>query len=173
MPTSPTKLNTAASASAAPGVRQRVETALAMALGASVAPEMMVTPMTSARMPSRTGWSPACERNTERVNSMPEPYPDEADRTQTHLPILAQRAEARKMTLRLRANRGCCCVAPPRCLAVLPCRAAPPCCCMGSAGLRPPCGRPAKNVGTRGKFTEKRARAVLYWAGLPIGGKCK
>ena len=99
MPTSPTKLNTAASARAAPGVRQRVETALAMALGASVAPEMMVTPMTSARMPSRTGWSPACERNTERVNSMPEPYPDEADRTQTHLPILAQRPSARKMTL--------------------------------------------------------------------------
>ena len=32
MPTSPTKLNTAASARAAPGVRQRVETALAMAL---------------------------------------------------------------------------------------------------------------------------------------------
>ena len=29
--------------------------ALAMALGASVAPEMMVTPMTSARMPSRIG----------------------------------------------------------------------------------------------------------------------
>ena len=24
-----------------------------------------------------------------------------------------------------------------------------------------------------GKFTMKRARAVLYWAGLPIGGKCK
>lgn len=153
MPTRPTKLNTAASASAAPGVRQRVETALAMALGASVAPEMMVTPMTSARMPSRTGWSPACERNTERVNSMPEPYPDEADRTQTHLPILAQRLHARKMTLRVNSNPGC-----GR---------------TGVVSLRAPCGRAAKNVGTRGKFTRKRARAVLYWAGLPIGGKCK
>ena len=97
-----------------------METALAMALGASVAPEMMVTPMTSARMPSRTGWSPACERNTERVNSMPEPYPDEADRTQTHLPILAQRAEARKMTLWLRADRERCCMTLPCCPAALP-----------------------------------------------------
>lgn len=39
MPTSPTKLKAAASARAAPGVRQRVETAEAMALGASVADE--------------------------------------------------------------------------------------------------------------------------------------
>ena len=106
-----------------------METALAMALGASVAPEMMVTPMTSARMPSRTGWSPACERNTERVNSMPEPYPDEADRTQTHLPILAQRLHARKMTLRVNSNPGC-----GR---------------TGVVSLRAPCGRAAKNVGTR------------------------
>lgn len=55
MPTRPTKLKMAASASAMPGFRQRVETADAMALGASVAPEMMVTPMTRARMPSKMG----------------------------------------------------------------------------------------------------------------------
>ena len=45
MPTKPTKLNTAASAIAAFGVRQRVETTVAMAFGASVAPETAVTPM--------------------------------------------------------------------------------------------------------------------------------
>ena len=55
MPTSPMKLKTAARMRAVVGERQRVDTAEAMALGASVAPEMIVTPMTSARMPSKTG----------------------------------------------------------------------------------------------------------------------
>ena len=55
MPTRPTKLNTAASASAAPGVRQRVETALAMALGASVAPLTTMTPILSSVTATSTG----------------------------------------------------------------------------------------------------------------------
>ena len=55
MPTKPTKLNTAASAIAAFGVRQRVETTVAMAFGASVAPETAVTPMTRIRITNRMG----------------------------------------------------------------------------------------------------------------------
>ena len=56
MPTKPTKLNTAASASATPGFMQRVDTAMAMALGASVAPETIVTPMTSVMMAPKDGY---------------------------------------------------------------------------------------------------------------------
>ena len=55
MPTKPTKLNTAASAIAAFGVRQRVETTVAMAFGASVAPETAVTPMTRIKITNRMG----------------------------------------------------------------------------------------------------------------------
>ena len=55
MPTNPTKLNTAASARAAPGDKQRVETAVAMALGASVAPETMVTAKTSRTITASEG----------------------------------------------------------------------------------------------------------------------
>ena len=55
MPTRPTKLKMAARMSAVPGLRQRVETADAMALGASVAPEMTVTPMTRTRTTMSAG----------------------------------------------------------------------------------------------------------------------
>lgn len=55
MPTRPTKLKMAARIRAVPGLRQRVETAEAMALGASVAPEITVTPITRTRMTISAG----------------------------------------------------------------------------------------------------------------------
>ena len=55
MPTRPTKLNTAARAIAVFGLRQRVETTVAMAFGASVAPETAVTPMTRIKITNRMG----------------------------------------------------------------------------------------------------------------------
>ena len=70
MPTSPAKLKTAASARAVPGLRQRVDTAVAMAFGASVAPEMTVTPITRMRMTMSAGWAPIEAKNTPSVRSM-------------------------------------------------------------------------------------------------------
>ena len=55
IPTSPTKLNTAARAMAVLGVKQRVETTVAIALGASVAPETAVTPITKIRITTKIG----------------------------------------------------------------------------------------------------------------------
>ena len=55
MPTRPTKLNTAAKPMAVFGLRQRVETTVAMAFGASVAPDTAVTPMISTKMTNRIG----------------------------------------------------------------------------------------------------------------------
>ena len=55
MPTRPTKLKTAARAIAALGERQRVETTVAIAFGASVAPETAVTPMTRMRITNKIG----------------------------------------------------------------------------------------------------------------------
>ena len=56
MPIKPTKLNTAAKANAVPGFMHRVETAVAIAFGASVAPAMRVTPITSAKMTPNVGY---------------------------------------------------------------------------------------------------------------------
>ena len=70
MPSRPTKLKTDASAMAVPGRRHRVETAVAMALGASVAPEMTVTAITSATMSHRTGYIAACSMKAERVSAI-------------------------------------------------------------------------------------------------------
>ena len=70
MPMRPTRLKTAAMAMATLGGIQRVETTVAMALGASVTPEMAVTPKTKSKMMMRTGLAIACSINAESVNDM-------------------------------------------------------------------------------------------------------
>ena len=62
MPMRPTKLKTAATMRATVGRMQRVATAVAMALGASVAPETMVTPMTRMSTTASRGCVPTSSK---------------------------------------------------------------------------------------------------------------
>ena len=73
MPTRPTKLNTAARPMATFGFRHRVDTAVAMAFGASVAPDTAVTPMMSTKITNRIGWAIACARKSANVNAIQFP----------------------------------------------------------------------------------------------------
>ena len=63
---SPRKLNTAAMMMACRGFMARVETAVAMALGASVQPFTSTTPSVSATVTARTGFAASCARNSLR-----------------------------------------------------------------------------------------------------------
>ena len=66
----PTKLKTAATISAHPGDMQRVDTAVAIAFGASVAPDITVTPRTSKIITASVGYAITCSRNAANERSM-------------------------------------------------------------------------------------------------------
>ena len=55
---------------ATPGFKQRVETTVAMALGASVAPDTAVTPITRIKMTNRLGWAIACEIKSKKESAI-------------------------------------------------------------------------------------------------------
>ena len=66
MISTPRKLKTAAIKIAAPGVMERVETQVAMALGASVQPLTRMTPSVSRTETARVGLEKRWERKSER-----------------------------------------------------------------------------------------------------------
>ena len=70
MTSTPRKLNTAAMAMAAPAFIARVDTQVAMALGASVQPLTRITPIVNSAVMASIGLEPSIEANSVRLTLM-------------------------------------------------------------------------------------------------------